>query len=596
MSSPVRNDNAFTRVLEAIATTTGHHTRGDGRQRSARCPAHDDTNPSLSITRGNDRVLLKCHHGCDVDQILDAIGLTRADLFDEPHRNGQNGQRNSIVATYDYHDEHGQLLFQVCRLEPKSFRQRRPDGHGGWNWRLNDTRRVLYHLPEVLKGIEAGRTIYLCEGEKDVHAVQATGAIATTNPGGAGKWRPEYTQALRGAEVVIITDRDDVGRRHARDVAAALAGVAESVTLTEPATGKDVADHLAAGHDLTDLVERPHLEVVNNDDQPERGITYIDWRDLFTKPRTPVHWYARPVVAHGRVTLLYSPGKTGKSLIAMEIAAAAAIGAPVLGSEAAEPVSVVYIDQEMTPEDWHDRLVDMGYGPDHIDQLEQHLHLAQLQAWPPMDTPLGGSAVFGEVAKHQAQLVVIDTASKVIKGEENSNDTHAAFYRSTVVPLKRLGCGVLVLDHTGKDVDRGARGGSAKTDNVDLAFELLTRGRDLLSLRCSHARFRDDALSEPVFLRRQSDPLTHQLEEHASKAPEHGPGLRPTHLMEKVSKYVEYNPGLTRNGITGAKLGKTDYVRLALDLLIAEGYVHAESGPNRSQTHRSLKPYREDEE
>lgn len=585
---------AFDRVVDAVTTATGRPAKGDGRQRYAFCPAHDDVkSPSLSITRGNDRVLLKCHreHGCDVDDILEAINLTRADLFDTGSR---NGQRSNVVSTYPYLDEHKRLLFEVCRLEPKSFRQRRPDGSGGWTWKLGDTRRVLYRLPELTTAIADNRTVYLCEGEKDVHAVENAGAVATCNPGGAGKWRGEYTQALTGADVVVVADRDDVGRRHARDVAAALTNVAKQVRIVEPATGKDAADHLAAGHDLTELVERPHLELVA-EEEPERGIKYVNWRDLFTHPRTAVHWYARPVVARGRVTLLYSPGKTGKSLIAMEIAAAAATGMPVLGSEAADPVNVLYVDQEMTPEDWHDRLIDMGYDEGDVDLLEQRLKLAQLQAWPPMDTPLGGSAVLGEVQRHQAQLVVIDTASKVVKGEENSNDTHQALYRSTVVPLKRIGCGVLVLDHTGKDLERGARGGSAKTDNVDLAFELLTRGRDLLSLRCSHARFRDDALLEPVFLRRTSEPLRHELEQH-TPATDHGPGLRPTHLMEKVSLYIEHNPRLSRNGITGAKLGKTDYVRLALDLLIAEGYVHAESGPNRSQVHQSLKPYREDEE
>ena len=114
----------------------------------------------------------------------------------------------------------------------------------------------------------------------------------------------------------------------------------------------------------------------------------------------------------------------------------------------------------------------------------------------------------------KARAVIIDTASKVIAGEENSNDTQQAFYRNTVVPLKRTGVAVLVLDHTGKDIERGARGGSAKTDNVDLAFELLIRGKDTLSLKNTHARFRDAALEDKVtYLKRITDPeLRHHVE------------------------------------------------------------------------------------
>ena len=345
-------------------------------------------------------------------------------------------------------------------------------------------------------------------------------------------------------------------------------------------------DYLA---DLDAPGPRTMLEVVPNEPY---GLAYLDFVDLFTKPREPVRWYASPIAAAGRVTLLYSPGKTGKSLIAMEVALAAATGMPVLGSPAGEPIQVLYIDQEMTADDWHARLKDMGYGADDAPILNQRLHLAQLQAWPPMDTYVGGAAVLAEQARFGAQLVIIDTASKVIKGEENANDTHAAFYRSTVVPLKRAGCAVLVLDHTGKDLDRGARGGSAKTDNVDLAFELLTRGHNLLSLRCSHARFRDPALDEPAMIKRTETPLRHVLEEHRQPLSNTPGSTRPTHLMERVSRYVEDTPGMSQRTILTAVHGKQDYKRLALELLVTEGYVHCESAPG-GKAYRSLVPYRE---
>jgi 5S rRNA maturation endonuclease (ribonuclease M5) len=161
------------------------------------------------------------------------------------------------VAVYDYVDEEGRLLYQVVRLEPKDFRQRRPDGRGGWIWNLDGTRRVLYRLPEVLAAVREGREVWIVEGEKDVEALRAAGVTATCNPGGAGKWSPEFSEVLRGARVVVVQDKDEPGYRHAQQVVASLLPVAASVRLVEARVGKDVADHLAAGYGLGDFVEVP---------------------------------------------------------------------------------------------------------------------------------------------------------------------------------------------------------------------------------------------------------------------------------------------------------------------------------------------------
>lgn len=219
----------------------------------ARCPAHDDRNPSLSVAQGDDgRVLLKCHADCSTEEIVAALGLTLGDLFAE-RRSGD--RKREIVATYPYVDESGGLLYEVVRFAPKDFRQRRPDGNGGWNWRLGDVRRVLYRLPQVLKAARAGGKVTVVEGEKDVHALEAHGVIATCNPGGAGKWRQEYAESLRGARVVVIADDDEVGRKHAREVARSLDGIAAAVEVLKPVAGKDIADHLAAGCRFDELVE-----------------------------------------------------------------------------------------------------------------------------------------------------------------------------------------------------------------------------------------------------------------------------------------------------------------------------------------------------
>ncbi|MGB0093451.1 MAG: toprim domain-containing protein, partial [Solirubrobacteraceae bacterium] len=187
-------------------------------QITALCPAHRDKSPSLSAGLGDGgQAVLRCHAGCATDRILAELGLTWADVYPEGVRNGHQ----EITARYDYTDEHGTLLYQVVRYSPKDFRQRRPDAAGDWTWKLDKTRRVLFRLPRVIAAIKAGESIYVAEGEKDVIALERAGVTATCNSGGAGKWRAEHTEALRGAEVVVVADQDDPGRKHADRIAAA---------------------------------------------------------------------------------------------------------------------------------------------------------------------------------------------------------------------------------------------------------------------------------------------------------------------------------------------------------------------------------------
>lgn len=253
----------FERVLAALENVCRA-----GRKATARCPAHEDTHNSLSITEAEDRrVLLHCFVGCPPDKVVTAAGLTMADLFPQ---GGSRPQMN-IVATYDYESEDGALLFQVVRLQPKDFRVRRPGGKGGWTWNLHGVQRVLYRLPEVTAAVSAGRSVYVVEGEKDADALNehfrdhSIPAVATCNPGGAGNWLEAFSSVLAGATVVLVADKDETdlktgknpGMDHARDVLNSLHGVATSVSVVVAAAGKDAFDHLAAGHSVDEFVPAP---------------------------------------------------------------------------------------------------------------------------------------------------------------------------------------------------------------------------------------------------------------------------------------------------------------------------------------------------
>jgi hypothetical protein len=155
------------------------------------------------------------------------------------------------VAVYRYCGGDGSELFQVVRFANKVFRPRRgdPDRPGAWRYDLHGVPRVLYRLPE-LRAAAPGEPVFVTEGEKDVDRLRAAGLVATCNPGGAGKWRDEYSPWLAGRDVVIIPDNDDAGRAHAAEVARAVAPFARSVRVVAlpglPGKG-DASDYLAAG-------------------------------------------------------------------------------------------------------------------------------------------------------------------------------------------------------------------------------------------------------------------------------------------------------------------------------------------------------------
>lgn len=226
----------------------------------AKCPGHEDRNASLSLSEGDDgRVLLKCHAGCSSEAVVGAIGIRMADLFPPPRDTAAPARKT--VAAYPYRDESGRLLFEAVRFEPKDFRQRQPDGVGGWKWNLAGVRLVPFRLPETLAAIAEGRTVFICEGEKDCLTLVVAGFAATCNPMGAGKWRPEFSDLLRGADAIIIPDNDEPGRKHAEAVAASLHGKAARVrvlTLPSELNGrrvKDAADYFAAGGEAAGLDE-----------------------------------------------------------------------------------------------------------------------------------------------------------------------------------------------------------------------------------------------------------------------------------------------------------------------------------------------------
>lgn len=318
---------AVQRLLDRLRNV---RTQGEGWE--ACCPAHDDGRQSLSVGVGEGgRALVHCHAGCPAEAVLDALGLVPADLFPDHDRAGgtrQGGRR--VVATYDYTDEAGCLLYQCVRFDPKDFRQRRPlrlppRSDQDWAWNLGGVRRVLYRLPELLAA-DPAQPVFVVEGEKDVEALRKLGLVATCNAMGAGKWRKEYAADLKGRHVLVIADNDDVGRKHAADVLASLQGVAARaglLTLPDLPEHGDVSDWLAAGGTIERLLggavsdSFSCVSYIRETHENESSQPYpppIPASELKALP-SGAAWLWEGYLARGAVTMLSALWKAGKTTL-----------------------------------------------------------------------------------------------------------------------------------------------------------------------------------------------------------------------------------------------------------------------------------------
>lgn len=304
----------FENVIRALNARGARLMRSGGGY-VTQCPAHEDRSPSLSVGQGDGKAVMKCHAGCDTQDIMLALGLNWPDLFDNGGSPAErervaadlwmpcNGRKDTPqedrcpghkAAEYRYTDENGRFLFAACRCSRKgdgckrAFAQWQPDetSRSGKRWSLQGVRRVIYHLPEVISAIREGRRIWITEGEKDADRIRSLGEVATSAPMGAGSWLKEYARYFRGAaEVVIVVDCDEPGLEHAGQVYTDVVKFAKNVrAVCTPvdAKGADASDHLDYGLGLNDFepvffeeVEpRPRMVIQVEKEQREKPVVF----------------------------------------------------------------------------------------------------------------------------------------------------------------------------------------------------------------------------------------------------------------------------------------------------------------------------------
>ena len=238
----------------------------------------------------------------------------------------------------------------------------------------------------------------------------------------------------------------------------------------------------------------------------------LDWQKLW-EDQTEEEWIVEPLLARRRLVALYSAPKVGKSLLMLEIAANIASGKEVLGAKPPEPIRTLYVDFENDPHgDVRERLRAMGFTPGDLGNL-CYLSFPNLGK---LDTERGARELLAAVKHYGCEVVVIDTVSRSVEGDENENDTWLAFYRHTGLALKREQVALIRLDHAGKDEKKGQRGGSAKSGDVDAVWRMSLAGEDTFDLTCEAQRF--PIAANRLTIRRTEDlHLRHEVVSNPSK-------------------------------------------------------------------------------
>jgi len=451
----------------------------------ARCPAHDDKSPSLSVSERDGKLLVFCHAGCTNEAIVKALGLTMKDLFSGNGDGTSKGEARPIIATHPYTDAQGRFLFEKVRYATKpKTKPRHKDPTGKWIWGAGD-KRPLYRLPQILKAQE----VCVTEGEKDADNLVKLGFEATTTP--FGKWEPEHAEALKGKDIFIFGDHDRVGLEKVNKAVVFLRPTARSIRIvTLPTDGKpegyDVSDYIGEQPDNEAAVER--LSILMSEAQepqteapsslPPLTIQQTQIRGiLFEEPpeADPILTYNnQPVLTRGVVGGLTASGGAGKTTFLLQMGCVLAGGTSLGPLKAAAPFRVLMLCGEDPQCEILRRLWRIGQG----DFPEGFFVFSTAGRVPPLMHLVEGnparSPAFdwlrATIENHMPlDVLIIDPKSRFYGLDENNND-HATQWVACLEALTvEFNVTVLFSHHVSKQRadsmgQAASRGASALVD------------------------------------------------------------------------------------------------------------------------------------
>lgn len=493
----------------AKALGKGHESKsGDGWM--THCPCHNDSNPSLSLRDGSKgSIRYRCFAGC-----------SQSELRNELNRRGLLSRPNVFHGGewFDYTDESGNPIMSVQRVNEsngiKSFRQYHIDNEGHRKPGIKDRieNPPVFNLPLIKDAIRKGIQVFIVEGEKHAMQLRAEGIAATTNNGGAGKWRDYHSDQMVGAKVVILPDNDEPGKRHAEKVANSLKGKAKEIRILElpglPEKG-DVIDYLHQEGDYDEHIRNlkamaekaPIFKPTLSDDKASIiGQLACPSTAFLSKKVKKPQVLLRPLLRDQSLTMIYAKAGVGKSFLIHSIAIAVTrknyedltIGPWTVR----QPCGVLLVDGELPVGDLQDRLNNlirpMGpENPDHplriITAEEIAIHYNQQLN---LTSPEWREAIAQYLAEHpELNLVILDNISSLVPGVNENDKKDWDPINQWLLSLRRSGRSVIMIHHANK---KGTdRGHSGRLDNLDNVLVLDDEGTtDQVKFKVSYQKAR----------------------------------------------------------------------------------------------------------
>jgi hypothetical protein len=432
-----------------------------------RCVFHDDRTPSLSLNI--EKGVWRCHASCGGGGILDFekkfsscdTETAWANIAELTGAKQQFMPTQKPEAAYQYHDAAGRLVFEKLRYPGKRFVQRKPDGKGGWVYRLEGVnRKPLYNLPSVLVANE----IIIAEGEKDAdNAVKALKSLpaggmslaGTTNFDGAGKWKYSESVYFAGKRVVICEDNDEVGRKHAQQVAASVFPFALGVKVIrfpELQEHGDVSDFLKT-HTPQDLVEL--IKKTPQWHPPESASRLLVSASEFVRTVPDrIDWVVDGVIQAGANGMFAADPKAGKSWAAIDLAVSLAIGADWLDFRTVRPTRTALVSREDTPglTAWRLNHLLCGKKNGQRELLGEFLWVnTKLQSADyRLDIDELHREMIDELKTKRIQFAIFDVFNVLHSSDENDNQEMRGILQKLNEIQKEVGCQIGMVHHFNK--------------------------------------------------------------------------------------------------------------------------------------------------
>ncbi len=485
---------------------------------AASCPAHNDRNPSLSISERDDgQVLLYCHAGCFTEAVVGALGLQMGDLFPRSQRNGYE----QPTATWSIKDAEGNTQALHVRFDsPEGKRvvwKLHDSGPKDWGLKGRKPSTLPLYGSEEVKDYPDDVPIIVVEGEKATDALRgalipAIGSVtgASDTPGA------EALEVLRRRPVVLWPDNDEEGRSHMLRIAEALYGVASEVRIYEwkdaPVKGADAADHpavlsrskagvraLLGEMDATSVWKpspevslSPSLKGKDTEDTPKRApLMSLRFNEIPDPGER--RYLVEGLMPEGYPTLLHGDGGVAKSMVALSLGLAVARGGGEwLGHKVWDGGPVLYLDFELDAPEQRRRALRVARGVGMVDAPDAFRYMSTL-GYAAQES---FEAALRECEEHGVKLLILDSLGPALQGDATAARDVIGFVQRVMEPFRAAGVTVLIVDHqsrvtAGQEYQQKDAFGSVYKRNLTrsvVQVEPLTHQDGALTVRLRHKK------------------------------------------------------------------------------------------------------------